>query len=235
MKLNINKNIKKGFYLAGLSLMCMAFSGCSEKNRDTTEVVADFNYDACTKFEIATAPDTQAILDAYNSELRYQKLTVDDLEYLSQFSHGVYSIKREDGTYTQIGMDYRLIDDSDNHPVITLDLNTGPVKVININTGKTFYKVFEKYDALTGDKIDREYLRDKAGSSVLVGDYVKKNNISMSGYTFPMNRFYNSTNRETVLQKYGQEVLNCVEKYGFPMKMYEAKDFKHKVKSMTKH
>lgn len=191
------------------------------------------DYDACTKFEIATADDTQAILKAYNSELKGRKLTVDDLEYLSQLK-GSCLIKTENGNYSQIGFGYYHIGDVDGRSVIVSDLNTNPVEVRNINTNQISYKVFDKFDMLTGEKIEPECLKNKKDGVIQVGDYIKNHDISFSAYHFPMYVAWSDFDKEMTIKKYGMEVWNCIRKYGFPLKVYRAEDFYRHSKKMIK-
>ncbi len=191
------------------------------------------DYDACTKFEIATADDTQAILKAYNSELKGRKLTVDDLEYLSQLK-GSCLIKTENGNYSQIGFGYYHIGDVDGRSVIVSDLNTNPVEVRNINTNQISYKVFDKLDMLTGEKIEPECLKNKKDGVIQVGDYIKNHDISFSAYHFPMYVSWSDFDKEMTIKKYGMEVWNCIRKYGFPLKVYRAEDFCRHSKKMIK-
>ena len=66
MKLNVNTNvIKKGMFLAGLSLMCVSASGCTKKEQaENVSVVVD-QKDDDNKLKVAEAPETLEILDAY--------------------------------------------------------------------------------------------------------------------------------------------------------------------------
>lgn len=191
------------------------------------------DYDVCTKFEIASHTDTQTVLETYNRELKWKKLTVDDLEYMSK--DGTFSIKREDGSYTQIGMDYYHIADLYDNAVIVLDLKTDPVLVHDLNTNTASYKVIEKHDILTGKEIDIEDLKNNDFCATKVGDYLMNNNISFDAYTFPIKQVWSSSEKEAIIKKYGMEVWKCVEKYGLPMKMYKAENFYNNSKRMVKH
>lgn len=130
MKLNVNTNaIKKGMFLAGLSLMCVSASGCTKKEQveNVSVVVDQKDYD--NKLKVAEAPETLEILDAYNSVLKDKKLDVDDLEHMSQFNNGIFSIKSYDGELLQIdGEDYRFVnlDNNDNSLTIEYTINNVP-------------------------------------------------------------------------------------------------------------
>lgn len=130
MKLNVNINaIKKGMFLAGLSLMCVSASGCTKKEQDETVSVVVDQKDYDNKLKVAEAPETLEILDAYNSVLKDKKLDVDDLEYMSQFNNGIFSIKSYDGELLQIdGEDYRFVnlDNNDNSLTIEYTINNVP-------------------------------------------------------------------------------------------------------------
>lgn len=130
MKLNVNTNaIKKGMFLAGLSLMCVSASGCTKKEQDETVSVVVDQKDYDNKLKVAEAPETLEILDAYNSVLKDKKLDVDDLEYMSQFNNGIFSIKSYDGELLQIdGEDYRFVnlDNNDNSLTIEYTINNVP-------------------------------------------------------------------------------------------------------------
>ena len=130
MKLNVNTNaIKKGMFLAGLSLMCVSASGCTKKEQaENVSVVVD-QKDDDNKLKVAEAPETLEILDAYNSVLKDKKLDVEDLEYMSQFNNGIFSIKSYDGELLQIdGEDYRFVnlDNNDNSLTIEYTINNVP-------------------------------------------------------------------------------------------------------------
>lgn len=191
------------------------------------------DYDVCTKLTIVTADDTQSLLEAYNSELKGMKLTVADLEFMTQ--DGLVSIKREDGSYTQISMHYCYIDDLYDNAVIVRDLNTNPVLVHDLNTNTSSYKVIEKQDMLTGKKIDTDDLENNDFHTTKVGDYIMNNDINFSAYTFPIKPAWTSNDQETIVKKYGMEVWNCVKKYGLPTRMYKAKDFYNNSKRMVKN
>ena len=123
MKLNVDTNaIKKGMFLAGLSLMCVSASGCTKKEQaENVSVVVD-QKDDDNKLEIAKASETLEILDAYNSVLKNKKLDVDDLEYMSQFNNGIFSIKSNDGELLQIdGENYRFVNLNDNNNSLTIE------------------------------------------------------------------------------------------------------------------
>lgn len=130
MKLNVNTNaIKKGMFLAGLSLMCVSASGCTKKEQDENVSVVVDQKDDDNKLKVAEAPETLEILDAYNSVLKDKKLDVDDLEYMSQFNNGIFSIKSYDGELLQIdGEDYRFVnlDNNDNSLTIEYTINNVP-------------------------------------------------------------------------------------------------------------
>lgn len=130
MKLNVNTNaIKKGMFLTGLSLMCVSASGCTKKEQaENVSVVVD-QKDDDNKLKVAKASETLEILDAYNSVLKDKKLDVDDLEYMSQFNNGIFSIKSYDGELLQIdGEDYRFVnlDNNDNSLTIEYTINNVP-------------------------------------------------------------------------------------------------------------
>ena len=123
MKLNVNTNvIKKGMFLAGLSLMCVSASGCTKKEQaENVSVVVD-QKDDDNKLKVAEAPETLEILDAYNSVLKDKKLDVEDLEYMSQFNNGIFSIKSNDGELLQIdGENYRFVNLNDNNDSLTIE------------------------------------------------------------------------------------------------------------------
>ena len=130
MKLNVNTNaIKKGMFLAGLSLMCVSASGCTKKEQDENVSVVVDQKDDDSKLKVAEAPETLEILDAYNSVLKDKKLDVEDLEYMSQFNNGIFSIKSYDGELLQIdGEDYRFVnlDNNDNSLTIEYTINNVP-------------------------------------------------------------------------------------------------------------
>ena len=130
MKLNVNINaIKKGMFLAGLSLMCVSASGCTKREQDENVSVVVDQKDYDNKLKVAEAPETLEILDAYNSVLKDKKLDVDDLEYMSQFNNGIFSIKSYDGELLQIdGEDYRFVnlDNNDNSLTIEYTINNVP-------------------------------------------------------------------------------------------------------------
>lgn len=130
MKLNVNTNaIKKGMFLAGLSLMCVSASGCTKREQDENVSVVVDQKDYDNKLKVAEAPETLEILDAYNSVLKDKKLDVDDLEYMSQFNNGIFSIKSYDGELLQIdGEDYRFVnlDNNDNSLTIEYTINNVP-------------------------------------------------------------------------------------------------------------
>lgn len=130
MKLNVNTNtIKKGMFLAGLSLMCVSASGCTKREQDENVSVVVDQKDDDNKLKVAEAPETLEILDAYNSVLKDKKLDVDDLEYMSQFNNGIFSIKSYDGELLQIdGEDYRFVnlDNNDNSLTIEYTINNVP-------------------------------------------------------------------------------------------------------------
>lgn len=123
MKLNVNINaIKKGMFLAGLSLMCVSTSGCTKKEQaENVSVVVD-QKDDDNKLKVAKASETLEILDAYNSVLKDRKLDIDDLEYMSQFNNGIFSIKSNDGELLQIdGENYRFVSLNDNNDSLTIE------------------------------------------------------------------------------------------------------------------
>ncbi len=130
MKLNVNTNtIKKGMFLAGLSLMCVSASGCTKREQDENVSVVVDQKDDDNKLKVAEAPETLEILDAYNSVLKDKKLDVDDLEYMLQFNNGIFSIKSYDGELLQIdGEDYRFVnlDNNDNSLTIEYTINNVP-------------------------------------------------------------------------------------------------------------
>lgn len=130
MKLNVNTNaIKKGMFLAGLSLMCVSASGCTKKEQDENVSVVVDQKDDDNKLKVAEAPETLEILDAYNSVLKDKKLDVEDLEYMSLFNNGIFSIKSYDGELLQIdGEDYRFVnlDNNDNSLTIEYTINNVP-------------------------------------------------------------------------------------------------------------
>lgn len=119
MKLNINTNaIRKGMLLAGLSLVCVSASGCVKETPVDDYSVVD-NKDDDNKLEIATAKETLEVLNAYNSMLKGKKLNVNDLEYMSSFNNGMFSIKYDNGELYQLdGENYNMTDTFGNSIVM---------------------------------------------------------------------------------------------------------------------
>ena len=172
MKLNVNTNtIKKGMFLAGLSLMCVSASGCTKREQDENVSVVVDQKDDDNKLKVAEAPETLEILDAYNSVLKDKKLDVDDLEYMSQFNNGIFSIKSYDGELLQIdGEDYRFVnlDNNDNSLTIEYTINNVPnsmkvgeyIDENNIKIDAYTFSIAKVWGEKEKEKIIEKYCKD---------------------------------------------------------------------------
>lgn len=245
MKLKINKNmLKKGFYLTGLSLVCMSISGCVKNDMEDRPVIVDgfssedlstdeykykninnfvnlYDYDENTRQSIEKADDTQRVLDAYNSKLDNQVITINDLEYMTQFNWS-FAIKNVNGTQRTISVDSTYISLNPNGELIMYS--------------DWAFTNDETFNFLTGEMIQSSSLKNDY-NRISVGDYIKDNNIKFSAYALPELRGWSDHQKEAIIEKYGEEVLyRCVREYGIPLKMYEAKDFYniHNVKTIEK-
>lgn len=94
MKLNINA-VKKGLFLAGLSLTGISISGCAKKTEDVSIINEQKEND--NDLAVATTKETLEILGKYNQTLTETKLDINDIKYLSTFNNGMFSIKYTDG------------------------------------------------------------------------------------------------------------------------------------------
>lgn len=214
MKLNININsIKKGLFLVGLSLMCVSVSGCVEKEQDTNISTVTDQKDDDNKLKVTEAPETLEVLDAYNSmleqlekchdyEIKNKRLDVNDLEWMSQFNEGIFSIKSNDGELLQInGEDYRFVNLDEK--------NSDSLRIIFSSD----YDHFEEFHS---------------PSSVQVGEYINDNNTEIDAYTFPVSICWSDEAREEITKKYGEDIFSCVQQYGIPVAMYSYESFNAK-------
>lgn len=204
MKLNVNTNaIKKGMFLTGLSLMCVSASGCTKKEQaENVSVVVD-QKDDDNKLKVAKASETLEILDAYNSVLKDKKLDVDDLEYMSQFNNGIFSIKSYDGELLQIdGEDYRFVnlDNNDNSLTIEYTINNVPN---SMKVGEYIDENNIKIDAYTFPmaKVWGEKEKEK-----IIEKYGKDTFKCVQEYGLPVVMYsYKSFGAEDVVLKYSKQ------------------------------
>lgn len=107
MKLNINA-VKKGLFLAGLSLTGISISGCAKKTEDVSIINEQKEND--NDLAVATTKETLEILGKYNQTLTETKLDINDIKYLSTFNNGMFSIKYTDGELYQMDDEYSVVD-----------------------------------------------------------------------------------------------------------------------------
>lgn len=239
MKLNINKQLmKKGIFIAGLSLTCLTTNACSRSINDSNievsnmkeapstndekylqSLIAPSKIKSADKLSIALEKDTQNILKAYNDFFSKRpfprKVTLDDIEYLSNLTE-IKSIKLEDGSYTQFGDNYSIIYDEDK----------------NVQLTTTSYTE-NRFDILTGKKMP-EHLIIADKDKVNVREFLDENDINFSAYTFPIKISWSDKAKEKIIEKYGEEMFMCIKEYGLPLKMYEAEVFNIKANVKTK-
>lgn len=210
MKLNIDANsIKKGLFLIGLSL-CVSTSGCVKKEQVRNISAVTDQKDDDNKLKVAEAPETLEVLDAYNSmleqlekchdyEVKNKRLDVDDLEWMSQFNDGMFSIKSSNGESFQI--------DGENYRFVNLDeKNSDSLRIV------------VKWD-------DDHFEEFHSPSSVQVGEYINDNNIAIDAYTFPIGAAWDDNAQEEIIKKYGEDTFECVKEYGIPIAMYSYESF----------
>lgn len=111
MKLNIN-SVKKGLFLAGLSLTGISISGCAKQTTDVSVNVSinNRNKQDDNDLAVATAKETLEVLGKYNQALTETRLDINDIKYLSTFNNGMFSIKYTDGELYQMDDKYSVVD-----------------------------------------------------------------------------------------------------------------------------
>lgn len=164
--------------------------------------------------QMISANTTNEILKLFNRELSSRKITEKDLEIISQIDSDLMVIKSEDKNYNQITKDYIVTTEED-----------GTIKIVHgINT-------IEK-DLLTNQKINRI---PNLVDYMTVSEFIKKNGIENSDYKLSKNTFLGYKNIQEIDDLYGIEVVDCIQKYGLPIPVYQAKDFKQDTSKNTSY
>lgn len=188
----------------------------SVNNKDTLEendeVVKIINNSKEPVEEIVSTNTTKDILKLFNRELRGEKLTEKDLEIMSQVDEDLMIIQSEGENYNQITKDY----------IVTTEEN-GTIKIVHSMTD------IEK-DFLTNQKINSI---PNLVDFTTVGDFIEQNAIEKSGYKLSNNTFWGYKNIQEIDDLYGTEIVSCIQKYGLPIPVYQAKDFNHRAGKTT--
>lgn len=173
--------------------------------KDSDELIKHNSETKKSSEEAKSEKTTKDILKLFNKELDGKKLTEKDLEIMSQLDEDLIIIKSEKENYNQITKDYLVTTEED-----------GTMKVIHSMT------MIEK-DFLTGQKI-------KSIPNVVdyttVSEFIEKNDIERLGYQLSNNTFWGYKSVQKIDKLYGAEVIDCIQKYGLPLPVYHAKDFK---------
>lgn len=151
--------------------MCVSASGCTKKEQAKNVSVVVDQKDDDNKLEVAKASETLEILDAYNSILKDKKLDIDDLEYMSQFNNGIFSIKSNDGELLQIdGENYRFVNLNDNNNSLTIEdtINNVPnsmkvgeyIEENNIKIDAYTFPIAKTWSTTAKEKIIEKYGED---------------------------------------------------------------------------
>lgn len=170
MKLNINA-VKKGLFLAGLSLTGISISGCAKKTEDVSIINEQKEND--NDLAVATAKETLEILGKYNQTLTETKLDINDIKYLSTFNNGMFSIKYTDGELYQMDDEYSVVDNG-SELVLYPDGNASaeiPENSINvgecINKNNINIRAYTFPIAVAYTDTAQKKIKDKYGNEVL--------------------------------------------------------------------
>ncbi len=157
---------------------------------------------------------TKDILKLFNRELDEKKLTEKDLKIMSQVDEDLMIIQSEGENYNQITKDYIVTTEED-----------GTIKIVHSMTN------IEK-DFLTNQKINSI---PNLVDFTTVSDFIENNNIEKSGYKLSKNTFWGYKDMQEMDEIYGTEVVSCIQKYGLPIPVYQAKDFKQNASKNTSY
>ena len=164
--------------------------------------------------EIVSVNTTKDVLKLFNRELRGKKLTEKDLKIMSQVDEDLMIIQSEGENYNQITKDYIVTTEED-----------GTIKIVHSMTN------IEK-DFLTNQKINSI---PNLVDFTTVSDFIENNNIEKSGYKLSKNTFWGYKDMQEMDEIYGTEVVSCIQKYGLPIPVYQAKDFKQDTSKNTSY
>lgn len=185
--------------------MTAILSGCSLPENATPETT------------IEETNENDATLSLYNNYLEKIgspiRLTKEDLKIISEKMNGEIAriiLRSNDGTYYPTFRNFGdIVEDRANKTIYLIN--------------NTIYEPDQnfKLDEFSWQAVPNiEYNR-----IATLGNYIDKNNIESIGYIPTEWNFWNGQYKPFILENYGSEVLECLEKYGYPASVYEIKDF----------
>lgn len=198
---------KKRIYITALALvLASGSSGCA------LNPYYDYYENMSTEETTEEEKDeTTALLDKYNEHLN-KELTISDLKILSNLDD-IFSIKLENGKYVQISKSaYNIEKTSDGENIIVL------------NYDKNNYDLLSQKEL--GSDID-------VVSKENIGEFMEENNIGYIGYTAQKLVSYSSSDKEFIVNKYGNDTFEVIKSIGLPVKLFDSKSFRSKEKKYS--
>lgn len=196
--------------LYGLALGLCAIStvyGCAKNeekkilSNDSVEVLA------------SELSETEQILNQYNTYLdgigSDQKLVEADMQNIEANTNGYYkkeyfSIRFHDGSCGQFTYEgFSVVETEDEQPMLIFEIDP-------------------QYDLFTGrqltDSIEYNYIST-------FREFVDTYAIEPIGYTTQMYPSWSTSDVDYILSNYGEDILECFQKNGFPIPVYDVNDF----------
>lgn len=224
----INKSSKRKSLYGLISVatsITMLLSGCENSNNklnlNTSSIGTTSSLDEIGEKELST---TEELLELYNSYLKSLNsdkiLTEEDIKYIEENTNNpcIVLIKLNDNECAQIGTDYHFCE-YENDKLILISREH---PMMEYPSGEIVYKLRkDTYDLLTFEKLSDEIVKDLG----TFYDYSFDKGVQKIGYTKPKFIGYSYSDKDFIIENYGDDVFRCLSKYGFPLPLYDVEDF----------
>lgn len=196
------KNLKVSNYATVLALTTTlslsTLSGCEKQNVSITN---------SKPIELIHEIGTDAILIKYNTYLYKMgsktRLTEEAIQKIEDHTNeGTLALRLLNGEIVQVGTEYAVSKNADRGIELRLDYET-------------------ELDFFTLLKSEEEQIHELCK----LGDYITQNDIEKIDYTTQKQPCWSDRDSEFIRENFSEEILDCLTENGFPLPVYDVRDF----------